>query len=62
MHQRGGAFRTSFPSMVAAFEGTISEDEGPRWAKLCAFLPEHCMMQNVHSGVVVHSEGNKVRI
>ena len=26
------------------------------------FLPEHCMMQKVHSGVVVHSEGTMVRI
>ncbi|KAF5410725.1 MAG: hypothetical protein C5S47_05995 [Candidatus Methanogasteraceae archaeon] len=26
------------------------------------FLPEHCMMQKVHSGVVVHSEGDRVRI
>jgi uncharacterized Fe-S cluster-containing protein len=26
------------------------------------FLPEHCMMQKVHSGVVVHSEGMRLRI
>jgi len=26
------------------------------------FLPEHSMMQKVHSGVVVHSEGTSVRI
>ena len=26
------------------------------------FLPEHSMMQKVHSGVVVHSEGKTVRI
>ena len=26
------------------------------------FLPEHCMMQKVHSGVVVHFEGARVRI
>jgi uncharacterized protein len=26
------------------------------------FLPEHCMMQKVHSGVVVHYEGNRLRI
>jgi len=26
------------------------------------FLPEHCMMQNVHSGVVVHFKGNAERI
>lgn len=25
-------------------------------------LPEHCMMQEVHSGVVAHSEGTRVRI
>ena len=26
------------------------------------FLPEHCMMQKVHSGVVVHSEAAMVQI
>jgi len=26
------------------------------------FLPQHCMMKKVHSGVVLHSVGKKLRI
>jgi uncharacterized Fe-S cluster-containing protein len=26
------------------------------------FRPSHCIMQQVHCGVIVHSEGKKVRI
>jgi hypothetical protein len=26
------------------------------------FLPSHCRMQQVHSGVIVHSEGSRLRI
>ncbi|MFB3766036.1 MAG: (Fe-S)-binding protein [Methanotrichaceae archaeon] len=48
--------------MVAAFEGTISRGRRPDVGETVRFLPEHCMMQKVHSGVVVHSEGSRVRI
>ncbi|MGA9099565.1 MAG: (Fe-S)-binding protein [Methanotrichaceae archaeon] len=48
--------------MVAAFEGRISRGRRPDVGETVRFLPEHCMMQKVHSGVVVHSEGNRVRI
>lgn len=48
--------------MVAAFEGTVSRGRRPDVGETVRFLPEHCMMQKVHSGVVVHSEGNRVRI
>ncbi len=48
--------------MVAAFEGTVSRGRKPEVGGTVRFLPEHCMMQKVHSGVVVHSEGNRVRI
>jgi uncharacterized Fe-S cluster-containing protein len=48
--------------MVAAFEGTISRGRRPVVGETVRFLPEHCMMQKVHSGVVVHSEGKRVRI
>ena len=48
--------------MVAAFEGTISRGRAPEVGETVRFLPEHCMMQKVHSGVVVHSEGRMVRI
>jgi uncharacterized protein len=48
--------------MVAAFEGTVSRGRMPEVGETVRFLPEHCMMQKVHSGVVVHSEGDRVRI
>ena len=34
----------------------------PEVGETVRFLPEHCMMQKVHSGVVVHSEGAMLRI
>ena len=49
-------------AMVLAFEGTISRGNRPDVGETARFLPEHCMMQKVHSGVVVHSEGARVRI
>jgi uncharacterized Fe-S cluster-containing protein len=48
--------------MVAAFEGLVARGRIPSVGETVRFLPEHCMMQKVHSGVVVHSEGRKVRI
>lgn len=48
--------------MVVAFEGIISRGRRPEVGETVRFLPEHCMMQKVHSGVVVHSEGNRLRI
>ncbi len=48
--------------MVAAFEGTISRGRRPEVGETVRFLPDHCMMQKIHSGVVVHSEGDRVRI
>jgi uncharacterized protein len=48
--------------LVAAFEGTVSRGRRPEVGETVRFLPEHCMMQKVHSGVVVHSEGAMVRI
>ncbi len=48
--------------LVAAFEGTVSRGRRPDVGETVRFLPEHCMMQKVHSGVVVHSEGAMVRI
>ena len=49
-------------AMVLAFEGTVSRGTRPEVGETVRFLPEHCMMQKVHSGVVVHSEGAQVRI
>jgi uncharacterized Fe-S cluster-containing protein len=48
--------------MVAGFEGVVSRGRRPEVGETVRFLPEHCMMQKVHSGVVVHSEGNMLRI
>jgi uncharacterized Fe-S cluster-containing protein len=48
--------------MVVAFEGIVSRGKRPEVGETVRFLPEHCMMQKVHSGVVVHSEGDQVRI
>jgi uncharacterized Fe-S cluster-containing protein len=55
-------FRDVGICMVAAFEGTVSRGRAPEVGETVRFLPEHCMMQKVHSGVVVHSEGRMVRI
>lgn len=48
--------------MVLAFEGSVRRGRRPEVGETVRFLPEHCMMQKVHSGVVVHSEGETVRI
>ncbi|AEB67098.1 MULTISPECIES: (Fe-S)-binding protein [Methanothrix] len=48
--------------LVLAFEGTICRGRRPEVGETVRFLPEHCMMQKVHSGVVVHSEGERLRI
>jgi uncharacterized protein len=48
--------------MVAGFEGVVSRGRMPDVGETVRFLPEHCMMQKVHSGVIVHSEGKMVRI
>jgi uncharacterized Fe-S cluster-containing protein len=48
--------------LVAGFEGIVSRGRRPEVGETVRFLPEHCMMQKVHSGVVVHSEGDRVRI
>ncbi len=48
--------------MVAAFEGIVSRGRIPEVGETVSFLPEHCMMQKVHSGMIVHSEGRMLRI
>ncbi|NPV63706.1 MAG: hypothetical protein HPY61_13970 [Methanotrichaceae archaeon] len=48
--------------LVTAFEGTVCRGRRPEVGETVRFLPEHCMMQKVHSGVIVHSEGDMVRI
>jgi uncharacterized Fe-S cluster-containing protein len=48
--------------LVAAFEGVVSKGRVPEVGETVSFLPEHCMMQKVHSGMIVHSEGKMLRI
>jgi uncharacterized Fe-S cluster-containing protein len=48
--------------MIAAFEGTVQNDRILEIGETVRFIPHQCMMQKVHAGVVVSSEGKKVRI
>ncbi|MFZ3148785.1 MAG: (Fe-S)-binding protein [Methanothrix sp.] len=48
--------------MVTGFEGYVIQGPVPEVGETIKFLPSHCRMQQVHSGVIVHSEGNKLRI
>jgi uncharacterized Fe-S cluster-containing protein len=48
--------------MVVAFEGVISQGERPEVGETVRFLPQHCMMKKVHSGVIVQSVANRLRI
>lgn len=48
--------------MVAAFEGTIGKGAVPKVCETVRFLPDHCMMGKVHSGIVVSIESRKIRI
>lgn len=48
--------------LVVGFDGIVSKGRVPDVGQTVKFLPEHCMMQKVHSGVVVHSEGSRLRI
>lgn len=48
--------------MVAAFEGTIMNERSVEVGETVRFIPDHCMMRKVHSGVVVRAEGDTVRI
>lgn len=47
--------------MVAGFEGVI-EGKLPSIGETVRFLPKHCMMQKIHSGVVVQLEGRRAII
>ncbi len=47
--------------MVCGFEGIV-KGKVPRVGETVRFLPHYCMMQKVHTGVVVQAEGDKVYI
>lgn len=48
--------------MVTGFEGSVNKGRVPSVGETVKFLPSHCRMHQIHSGVVVHSEGNRLRI
>jgi uncharacterized Fe-S cluster-containing protein len=48
--------------MVVGFEGLVTGGDVPDVGATVRFLPEHCMMGRMHSGVIVHSEGDRVQI
>ena len=48
--------------MILAFEGIVMKGKVPSMCQTVKFLPEHCMMQKVHSGIVVSVEGRRLRI
>jgi hypothetical protein len=48
--------------LVTGFEGSVNNGRIPDVGEKVKFLPSHCRMQQVHSGVIVHSEGSKLRI
>ncbi|QHN08313.1 hypothetical protein FZP68_05945 [Methanothermobacter sp. THM-2] len=54
-------FRDIGVCMVGGFEGMI-DGELPNIGDTVRFLPAHCMMQKVHSGVVVQLEGRRAII
>jgi uncharacterized Fe-S cluster-containing protein len=65
VHRLGGddvAFEDIGLCLVMGFDGIVSKGRVPDVGQTVKFLPEHCMMQKVHSGVVVHSEGSRLRI
>ncbi|MBP2200644.1 putative Fe-S cluster-containing protein [Methanococcus voltae] len=49
-------------ALIMAFEGMVSKGKMPEVGKTVKFIPTHCMMQKVHSGVVVEAEGDRVLI
>ena len=47
--------------MVMGFEGTYTGKQ-VRVGETVRFLPHHCMMQKIHSGVVVNIEDDKIKL
>ncbi|WP_407354815.1 (Fe-S)-binding protein [Methanolobus sp. WCC5] len=48
--------------MILAFDGRVARGRIPKVGQTVKFVPEYCMMQKVHSGMVVGVEGKNVRI
>lgn len=56
------SFKDAGLCMILAFEGIIAKGKVPSVCQTVKFLPEHCMMQKVHSGIVVSVQGRRLRI
>lgn len=48
--------------LFLAFEGKVSKGRVPKVGETVVFIPDYCMMQKSHSGVIVEVIGNKVRV
>ena len=62
MEDRDFSYKDAGICMILAFEGRIMRGNVPKVGQTVRFLPEHCMMQKIHSGVVVGVEGKNIRI
>ncbi len=60
--EKGLQYKDVGVCMVTGFEGAVKWGRVPNVGETIKFLPSHCIMQQVHCGVIVHSEGKKVRI
>lgn len=54
-------YKSLGPCMVIAFEGKVAGKD-IAVGQTVRFLPHHCMMQKIHSGVIVNLEADKIRI
>ena len=56
------AIPSKVKTILSSTQETVSFGGAPDLGDTVRFIPHRCMMQKVHSGVVVRSEGDKVRI
>ena len=47
--------------VITGFEGTYTGKQ-VKVGETVRFLPLHCMMQKIHSGVVINIEDNKIKL
>lgn len=48
--------------IILAFEGLFLKGKKPQVSQTVTFIPNECMMQKVHKGIVVSCEGKKIRL
>ncbi len=61
LDESGFEFKEVGICMVGGFEGTYT-GKPPNVGQTVRFIPHHCMMGKVHTGVVVQCIGNKIII